>query len=638
MSKYNKQGFAMVTALLLLVVLAALLASYFALTSIEISTEGASRNSTTAFYAAEAGLNVRAKKIREVFEGFNLPFGTSPTGYQDCLNGSTGSGDLACSQKTFSGHKVFTYVVDETLGTPTIINIPPGERFAGLSAQEYTYTTYSTSLDKQNLPEAILALRFKSRVIPLFQFMAFYNKDLEFYPGLFMQSTGPVHVNGDLYLNSWNTLEMLGSISISERDPSLPANETTSGDDGGNFYRGIKYSDGGSDCAGTVNIVTIAGDSGSFQPLGCDGAIRRRLVPKMELTATWPETVSVGNDFVEVPPPADFLVEGEYWDLSDLRIAYDVSANNIEVRSETDTFNSGLTTTLNQCPLLQDPTTFNANHVFGTGPVTVSNQFLDRREGSTTTPKNYTMVNVDILALLTCISNENILLNLGPAGGIVGLADDTNGGLVFYITVDTGNKDGYAVRLYNGASLSSVDTNLQGLTIVTDLPVYLQGDFNLGQLGDANASDWRPAAIFADTFNMLSNDWQDDDDILDCASSTEANIALLSGTDRTGGKEGTDGWDGNGSGGVHNYPRFHEDWSNWRSCPLATFAYRGSFVSLGTSNYTISGKWRCCGSSLDLYYLPPQRDYGFDQRFQNTANLPPLTPRAVYVTQELFER
>ena len=655
MSGYNnnKQGFAMVTALLLLVILAALLASYFALTSIEISTENSSRSSTTAFYAAEAGLNVRAKKVREIFEGFNFPFGTSPTGYQDCLTGNTGSGDFACSQKTFSGHKVLTYVVDETQNDPKSILIPPGERFAGLSAQEYVYTTYSTSLDKQGLPESILALRFKNRLVPIFQFMAFYNKDLEFGPGNFMQAVGPVHANGDLYLdvaNSGVILEILDSISVSKYDPSLPASQVTSGYDGGNLYRGSKLNSGG--CLDGVSVVTVAQDSASLHPLDCNAASPRRLVSESELTATWPETISVGNDFIEVPPPSSFLVGEEYWDLSDLRIVFDVSGSNIEVRSETDTANTGLSNTLNLCPFSQDPTTaFSADTVtpgvVNTGPVTVSANFPERREGTNAVPQDYTLINVDIQALLDCIDKDKSLLNLGPAGGFVGLADDTHGGLVFYITVDVGNKNGYGVRFYNGASLSSVDANLQGLTLVTDLPVYLQGDFNLGQEGDANESNWRPAAIFADSFNVLSNGWHDTHGILICAEggatldTTEANVAVISGTSTTGNREGSGGWNSTVyGGGVHNYPRYHEDWAstgfNSSSCPTAqTFSYRGSFVSLNES-IIASGEWLCCGS--DGYYYPPIRDYGFDQRFKNPANLPPITPNVVYLTQELFER
>ncbi len=646
MLKYKSQGFAIITTLLLLVVFLALIASHFAITSIEISAEGSSRNSTTAFYAAEAGLNFRAKEVRTTFEGFNRPFGVSPSNYKDCLAGNTGSGDFACVEKSFSSHKVLTYVVDETLGIPQITRIPPGERFAGLSAQEFRYTTYSTSLDKQDLPEAILALEFKSRVIPMFQFMAFYNKDLEFHPGAFMSGTGPIHVNGDIYLNSWDVLQLLGSISVSERDPNIVANDL-----GGNLYRGIKHLvNGAGDCDGTVEIATVLGDVTSVQPLSCNNVSQRRLVDETEILATWPEIISINNDFVEIPPPNTFVVGGQYWNQSDLRITFNANINppQIEVRNANNNIDVARTNTLSQCQLLQDPadpiTGLGAQNVIymgnaggnNTGPITISDSFNDRRENV----NNYTLVNVDISSLLTCINNNNGLLGLGPAGSNVGLTDTTDGGLVFYVTVAANNLSNYGVRFYNGASLSNINANLQGLTLITNLPSYLQGDFNLGQLGDPNVNNWRPAAIFADTFNVLSNGWRDNNGPLTCAqggavaNTTEANVAVLSGTDITGGQEGPGGWNGAASGGLHNYPRFHEDWSN--NCPnQQTFSYRGSFVSLGTPNFA-SGQWRCC--NINPYYRPPARDYGFDTRFQNVVNLPPLTPRVVYVTQELFER
>ncbi len=45
-------------------------------------------------------------------------------------------------------------------------------------------------------------MQFKSRLIPMFQFAAFYNKDLEILPGPAMTLDGPVHTNGDLYVGT----------------------------------------------------------------------------------------------------------------------------------------------------------------------------------------------------------------------------------------------------------------------------------------------------------------------------------------------------------------------------------------------------------------------------------------------------
>jgi hypothetical protein len=81
------------------------------------------------------------------------------------------------------------------------------------------------------------------------------------------------------------------------------------------------------------------------------------------------------------------------------------------------------------------------------------------------------------------------------------------------------------------------------------------------------------------------------------------------------------------NGGLENYPRFHENWSG------RTFTYRGSFVSLGTPRH-VDGAW-VYGNPQ---YTAPNRDWDYDTDFNNAANLPPLTPRFVYLRQELFVR
>jgi len=76
---------------------------------------------------------------------------------------------------------------------------------------------------------------------------------------------------------------------------------------------------------------------------------------------------------------------------------------------------------------------------------------------------------------------------------------------------------------------------------------------------------------------------------------------------------------------LENYPRFHEDWSG------KTMVYRGSFVSLNKPRH-VTGAW------ATQSYSPPARDWNYDTSFNNAANLPPITPRFVYLRQQLFLR
>jgi hypothetical protein len=108
------------------------------------------------------------------------------------------------------------------------------------------------------------------------------------------------------------------------------------------------------------------------------------------------------------------------------------------------------------------------------------------------------------------------------------------------------------------------------------------------------------------------------------AVNTWVNAAFLGGVDTT--------VPGTYNGGLENYPRFHEDWGG------TTLTYQGAFVSLGTPTH-VAGPWCGTGGSNSSgcnIYNPPVRAWNFDPGFNNAANLPPLTPRFVYVQQVLF--
>ncbi len=660
----HQTGFALVVVLSLVIVLGSLLIAYFTLTGMELSSSKSSISSTDAFYAAEAGLNLRAKEIRQTFEGFNRPNGDSPDGYEDCLNGSGGSGDFICESRTDLSpkHEVLTYVIDKTQGgDPELVRIPVGDNFAGLLAQEYQYTTYGVSVNKEDLPEAILGLVFKSRVVPMFQFFAFYNADFTMHPGPQMQGFGPIHVNGDAFING--AVNVFGQITVSERP-----DET-----GGDLYRGRKVS--AANCTGNVQVED---NTDALRAITCDNG-GRRLTDEVYLEP-WSDKIHTHELYVEIPPPEEFQQGGEYWNNADLRLVYNIPGNDpnnnlgqIEVQDINGFAEANGRNLLAGCAnsLPWDPADARYVGQFAphddVGPISASTTIWDDRQREW-----MTTLNIDVQGLLDCIDNNTGLLAWGSAGGVVGLADDTQGGLVIYASVvgprdiplaattdgdgnpinpghttavapnNTGNPSRYAIRLFNGASLSDNDNNgLRGLSIISEEAAYIQGDFNLGQLGDGNQNNWRPAAVMVDMINILSNNWNDLDaeaqvagGTLLNAQDTEMNVAFLGGIPpfaiNTGGiDQGTNGTGNDGNGGLHNYPRFHENWDNQE------YDYRGSFVTLGPPLFN---EWifRCCGDGN--VYSPPDRNYGFDLRFQQAQNLPPMTPRAVYLKQELFER
>jgi hypothetical protein len=604
-----RKGFALVTVLIMLVVLMSLLTAYFTLTRIELGATQASVRQTTGFYAAEAGLNLRAEEVRARFLGYERPSGTSPSGNNPCQGSNQGSGDFACKTYTISGRTVRTYMV-EPPGNPQTVQIPPGELFENLEAQEYRYSLFSEAIGPDGRTEAILEMVFKSRLVPMFQFAAFYNKDLEINPGPPMILNGRVHTNGDLYLGPGQILTIEGQTSTA-----------------GRLFRGRKDQN---ICEGTVNV---RGADGDFRPLECHGQTRRAY--SQSEVAPWGGRIQVGVNRVTVPAPEELDPDPgrTYFSQAHLRLRLNLFNNppTVEVVRRDGNVDSLATSDLNVCP-----------GTIGGPPgraVGYSNTFFDNREG-----KAIQMLEVDLRALLDCVHLRNLL------GGGVRLDDATYGGLVFHLTVHGPNSrargNGYGVRIRNGAYIGSSIPGAprpRGLTIVSDQPAYIQGDFNRNE-------NWIPAAFLVDAINILSNAWDSDSRSREPlaqrrASETEVNAAFLSGTDTTGGVEGVGGQDrGQYNGGLENYPRFHEvwQWPSGNNRTFVTFTYRGSFVSLGSSRKA-GGRW-CygrdnCNGYATFYgtYEAPRRQWSYDVRFSQ-GQLPPLSPRFVYLKQERFLR
>jgi Tfp pilus assembly protein PilX len=734
--RLQDEGYAMVVVIVMLLILASLLTAFMLLSKTETASTKATSSGNTGYYAAEAGLNLRAKQVQDKFQGFNRPSGTSPgtspNAWQNCLDANTandGSGDFACSIQTFNGQRLVTYVVDQTAGSPISLIIPNGELYAGLSAQEYRYDVTSVALDSQNLPTAILGMRFKSRVVPMFQFVAFYQDDLDFAVPPTMTLNGPIHSNNDLYFDASTTLTVNGQVSTA-----------------GTLYRGNKIAN---NCNGTVNIFNPS----TATALGCGSSSTRRSYSQSNVSA-WNDMIRVGVAPLTIPAPGDFdPAPGKlYWEKADLRIVLKLDSSGnpwaVEIRDRDNTVNTTASTNLwNSCPTtnttLEDEaagdsnyelddtvlkvasaTGFNVGDVINIGTdydsnvisavnttstpntitlkrqlghsyqaspiastgnavrkavVSTSDTFYNYREkngGSGVDAGRYIrMLNVDVQGLLDCAYSQNLM---GKT-----LDDDTDGGLVWFLNVDGPNSNtnvrsasapntpnNYGVRLYNGKYLYSKQSGapeIKGLTVVSDQAVYIRGDYNLkddSTTSGTNEGDdpattsvterWRPAAILADTINVLSNAWNMDDSngrdyssnlpsttvlltsSVRAASATTFNTAFLANNDISGGVNGVSGqgggWSSSG-GGLNNYPRFHENWGG------IAMNYRGSFVTLGQSR-RVNGPW--CGSqSINAscnIYAPPNRFWSFETDFNNAANLPPVTPRFVYLRQENFTR
>jgi hypothetical protein len=154
------------------------------------------------------------------------------------------------------------------------------------------------------------------------------------------------------------------------------------------------------------------------------------------------------------------------------------------------------------------------------------------------------------------------------------------------------------VRVKNGKTLPS-----GGLSVVSQNPVYVQGDFN-------TTGAWQPGLIAGDAINVLSNAWSDANatatsTTAPSATATTINAAFLSGNVPTVNTYGTSE---NYSGGVENFPRFHENWNPGGAAGQITFTYNGSMVQMFQSQQG-TGRWSKAN------YSAPKRAWAWDSRF-----------------------
>ncbi len=375
----------------------------------------------------------------------------------------------------------------------------------------------------------------------LYQFAVFYNEDLEIEPGPTMTIYGRVHSNKDIYLESQNTL-------------SIQSMVTSAAD----IFQGSKPGD----TSGGNGTVRIMDSEDTYHVMDFDSSDPDW---KNKAIDTWDGRVQSSDHGVQelrLPIPADVdpieiirrpevedgpeLSDARYCNQADLKIidgvAYDKNDNVVDLSYEKggDFVN----------------------------PFSTDKSFYNEREG-----KDIAVTEIDMAMLIES--------GKFPENGILYVSSELSG---------AGEQDG--VRIVNGQNLPEV-----GLTMATDNPLYIQGDYNLNE---------KPSAVLCDAINVLSSGWQDDAAGFQDASGITINTSFVAGHEPT-----TDAGYG---GGLENLPRFHEDWRG------ESVTWNGSMNSLWYSQIA-TGKWHY-GSP---YYTAPARNFGFDGT-ADLSSLPPGTP------------
>ena len=472
------------------------------------------------------------------------------------------------------GLKNFGVVAVDPLLQPLASTTTPPSKQTGRGPGSYSYSYLATA--DAEIPAIGRTVTqkvrrvFQKKVQSPWNFALFYNDVLELHPNAPLTLTGWVHANDNLYTGS-DKLTLMDRL-------------TTTGS------WNVGYAPGDGKHTGTATAPNYPpnqppAQEDTYQAFGLD--------PKLLNTTDKNANNDSFREIAEVPVASDpdpFAAQ-RYYNQAGIKVI--LNGNSRTIRNQAGTVCTATSKG-------NDLAIYNAVNAALTNPQT----FQDGRQTGTVSAWN---VNVGTLAAAN-VSWNNIL----------------------YVSDQTATaSNGKAIRLTNGATLPN-----NGLTFVTDNPLYIQGNWNTGQAPPSSAStpdstkpmdrsyQWRPSAVVADAITLLSNSWQDHNSAKSLnqrtASNTTVNAALVAGNVPTGSKGS------NYSGGAENFVRFLEDWTG------KTFTYYGSMLQLYSSAQG-TGVW---GNAN--VYASANLKWHFDEKFTEVA--PAGTAVMVsYVQQRWFQ-
>jgi Tfp pilus assembly protein PilX len=406
--------------------------------------------------------------------------------------------------------------------------------FTGMDGYTQRYKITSQAKRDGSVGSSVRLVQWvEDQRLHLFQFAAFYDQDLELEPGKEMTIAGRIHSNHDIFLTSGSTL-------------SIDSYITSAGD----IFRTSKPGD----YAEEKGIVQVKDENEDYQVMDFDctdpdwtdkalstwgGTVRSQDHSTSELN------LPISTDF----EPSNIIERGKVGDTEALKEASLYWQADIRIIDGVAYNKSGQVIDL-------------------PGVIDTSKTFYNYREG-----KDIKVTEIDLFEMQTS--------SLFPENGILYISSHLAG---------TGQQDG--VRLVNGKVLPP-----NGLTVATDNPLYIQGDYNI---------NGKPASVMCDSINILSNAWNDEKKWVKAAK-TLVNTSVVAGHTPTT----AEGY----GGGLENLFRFLEPWSG------VTFEWSGSITSLWYSKVG-TGKW-IYGYP---YYTAPVRKWSFDEKLRILSNLPPGAP------------
>ena len=608
----SERGSVLVTAMAVVIVVGVAVGAALSLSSSVGRNSHRSRQFAAAEAVADGGLEVmyarwRAAGQAALQSNMGLPTDTDVAAMSGIANAPGPSSSPAFPH--FAGFNFTSYTLDAldpngaiVTGAPQGALVPVAGR-PGWMSRAYTYLARaSVAVPVINGTEGVsVARRFQKADAPIFQAAIFYEGVLEIHNGPDMEVTGLVHTNSDLYASTaGSNLTFARNVSYS-----------------GSYAEGMAPGDIRAPMTVAPNYpggkATQLNKVDRMEPLGKEPS------SAFNTTDTNPNNDGF-RELIERPvagqPDPPELANLRFHNQAGLRILVD-SSRTVTDPLRVRIYNGrGVEMTAAAGPAV-------ANVVTAVRSALSNGETIrDNRETN-----NVLLTSMDMSQLPNIITQFNALQ--APSAANVSNADVNTFNKVIYIAdvsaSATGGTSGVngtttqaekAIRLRNGATLPD------DLTIASENPVYIQGDYNTGgpstsvasnnttpsspmsAFSDPGAAGYvrKSCAVLGDSVNILSNAWNDANSALSVSSrvagNTTINTAIFSGNVPTN-IYGDNAY----SGGAENFPRFLETWSG------RCLTYYGSMVSLFASRQG-NGTW---GKSN--VYSPPTRRWFFDQNF-----------------------
>jgi len=504
------------------------------------------------------------------------------------------------------------------VGTP--VSRPAPAPYTGLlTSWAQTYRIKASATDNNTGVTNNVSMDVQSQLIPVFQFLIFYNADLELNPGATMNigslgQKGAIHTNGNMFTSPGATETIYSSLSVT-----------------GDLVHSRKYGDTQSNGTGTVSIEN---GSGGFNNLGTGsasyGSTPGQLVSNSNWTggtdteAQWNgnsqknvETGVTAAPSVTLPTgvsgnPENILNQSGSGTMGSKAavfiingVATDAGGNTKSTCYSNPNYKSGGN-------LKIDPGCTNAANeqsvTYGSQNGNI-NTVYDDREGKTADTTDINVAGFQMSAAGQACAQAS---NGGDPGVLWVNSTAATNNSTFNAVRLTDNDNSNQASIISAGNWSNNGTPI-GVTVATPLPMYVQGNYNTVNSGNGYPP---PTALMSDALTVLSSNWSSanytsshDTSVNDrTATSTTIYADIMTGNQDTSYIQGQQGY----GGGVNNLTRFLENWSG------QTFSFGGSLVCLWQSSVA-KGKYQDPGN----YYNVPNRNFTFNPF---NSEMPPGTP------------